>query len=284
MTSSTFQSAQVATYVDTLRRDGLLMLPGLLSPARVAELNALTDRLIARRSGEEAYNFSGLASSEPLVADMVEEELPLRIAVNALGYNIALNNSLINVRPPVLPESAPKPGEVRKVGVGRMVNLGWHRDGPSPQFPRIHTFSYKVGYILSDMSEAGRGNTKVVPGSHANPSFRAPGDPAFNPAGAIEVQGKPGDAFIFDMNTWHAAATNTSQVERRLMFISYSYLWTVAHDVIRPTEAVMHQASDIRKQLFRALYPRPVDTWIPTEDMLPLKQLWDGGELTRNYA
>jgi len=278
------RSSQVASEVQALRRDGFLMLRGLLSPARVADLNALTDRLVAKRPGEEAYNFPELAACEPLVADLVEEPLPLRIIVNALGYNIGLNNSLISVRSPVPAEAVPKPGEVRKVGVGRLVNLGWHRDGPTPQFPRVATFSYKVGYLLSDLSEPGRGNTKVVPGSHVKADLRPPPDPALDPSGAIEVLGHPGDAFIFDMNTWHGHATNTSNVERRMAFISYSYLWTVAQDVIKPTGAVMREASQIRKQLFRKLYPRPVDTWIPTEEMLPLMEYWNGGQLTRNYA
>ena len=96
--------------------------------------------------------------------------------------------------------------------------------------------------------------------------------------------GAPGDAFIFDMNTWHGAATNTSAIERRLLFLSYSYIWTVAQDPIRPTEAVMAGASPLRRQLFRALFPRPVDTWIPTDDMLPLKAYWRGGEISRIYA
>ncbi len=277
-------SEAIDRHADTLRRDGFVMLKDVLSLERVAQLNAVCDRLISARPGEEAYNFPEVAEYEPLVADMIEEPLALGVVVNVLGYNLGLNNSLINIRPPVAPDNVPKPGEIRKMGVGRMVNLGWHRDGPSPQFPRIQTFSCKVCYVLSDMSRPGRGNTKVIPGSHLRADLQPDGDPERNPPGAIEVLGAPGDAFIFDMNTWHGAATNTSDVERRLLFISYSYLWTAAQDAINPTEAVMRGASPLRRQLFGALYSRPVDRWIPTEDMLPLKAFWRGGELTRNYA
>ena len=169
--------SDVERHAERLRQDGFVVLKHVLAPEAVADLNALADRLIAARPGEEAYNFNYVAESEPLVAEVAETPLPLAIIVNRLGYNLGLNSSLLSIRPPVAADNLPRPGEVRKMGVGRMVNLGWHRDGPSPQFPRITTFSCKVGFILSDMSRPGRGNTKLIPGSHLRCDLHPDGDP-----------------------------------------------------------------------------------------------------------
>ena len=109
-------------------------------------------------------------------------------------------------------------------------------------------FMTKISYALTDLSEPGYGNTKVIPGSHKNNTLAGrpekPGDPIIEPEGAVEVLLNPGDAFIFDRRLWHCRSMNTSERIRKLMFIGYTYRW------IRPLdEAVADQSSDWFKGL-----------------------------------
>ncbi len=63
----------------------------------------------------------------------------------------------------------------------------------TPQ-PRL---SVKLAYWLSDVSEPGRGNLKVVPGSHLVTWIDGPprrGIEWPDPEGAVEVTAEPGDA------------------------------------------------------------------------------------------
>ena len=97
----------------------------------------------------------------------------------------------------------------------------------------------KVSYVLTDLSEPGRGKTKVIPGSHLNNTLSGrpekPGDQITEPEGAVEVLLNPGDAFIFDRRLWHSRSTNQSNVTRKMLFIGYTYRWIRPLDEPSPT-------------------------------------------------
>ena len=74
---------------------------------------------------------------------------------------------------------------------------GWWTERPSPRV------TAKAIYYISDCSVAGRGNTWVVPGSHARgaPSagleeVRGLDEATGQPEGAIPVRCRPGDALM----------------------------------------------------------------------------------------
>src|SRR5207249_1451012 len=108
----------------------------------------------------------------------------------------------------------------------------WHQDGgrqnlETETFPRP-LLSVKVAYVLSDLSEPGRGATRIIPGSHRRNHLARPEHPELgfeDPAGAVEVTAAPGDAFIFDRRLWHAPSTNLSLVTRKMLFVGYTYRW-----------------------------------------------------------
>jgi len=274
-----------ATRSGRLERDGYVMLRSVLSPDRVARLNAAVDSILAREPAAEAYNVRCAVERDPLIAELIEEAGPLDLIVNHLGYNLQLHSSQLSIRRPLAPEDAPAAGERRRLGVGRMVSLDWHRDGPAPQFPRVEAYSAKVCFILSDMGQAGRGNTKVIPGSHLRPGFHpGHGDPRHDPPGAVEILGAPGDAFVFTQNLWHAAAPNLSAVERRLVFIGYSAFWARPLDVLTDPSALLAGASDVRHQLIGEIGTAPAHRIVPTDDMMPLKRYWRGASPVWTYA
>ena len=91
----------------------------------------------------------------------------------------------------------------------------------------------KYAFWLSDVSETGRGNFKVVPGSHrtnwiSGPPRRDVEWP--DPDGAIEVTANAGDAVLFDRRLWHARSDNYSAITRKAMFVGYTYRWVAMRD------------------------------------------------------
>jgi ectoine hydroxylase-related dioxygenase (phytanoyl-CoA dioxygenase family) len=109
--------------------------------------------------------------------------------------------------------------------------------------PRV---SMKVGFFLSDVSEPGRGNLCVVPGSHRTQHPQRDGDGSL--VGGIEVLAAPGDAVVFDRRIWHSASTNTWSEARKALFYGYSYRW------LRPKSAMdfgswLDTVDPIRRQL-----------------------------------
>ena len=149
---------------------------------------------------------------------------------STLGWNVHIYHSHLDVHPPV---RVPVP-----------FRFDWHQDG-GRQNREIETaprprLSVKLAYWLSDVSEPGRGNLKVVPGSHLVNWI--PGPPRRDitwpdPDGAIEVTAAPGDAVFFDRRIWHTRSRNYSQHTRKAAFFGYTYRWTAIRDDIAPMRA-----------------------------------------------
>ena len=143
------------------------------------------------------------------------------------GWNIYTHHNHLDVTPPTSVEEPP--------------SWGWHQDGyrqnsdpetMDPNLPRP-MFSLKVAYVLSDLSETGRGATKVIPGSHLWNSLPRPADTTIenpDPEGTVEITANPGDCFIFDRRLWHTRTDNYSPITRKGMFFAYSHRWGVSRD------------------------------------------------------
>ena len=80
----------------------------------------------------------------------------------------------------------------------------WHQDG-GRQNREIETdprpmMSVKLAYWFSDVSETGRGNFTVLPGSHKTNWLPGPpsrGVPWPPPEGALQITANPGDLVVF---------------------------------------------------------------------------------------
>lgn len=162
-----------------------------------------------------------------------------------LGWNIYMYHCHIDQHPP-LPEPLPPV-------------WGWHQDGgrqnleieTEPTRPRL---SVKLAYWLSDVSEGGRGNFMVVPGSHVRNRIQRPEHPEEgfdHPQGAIEVKANAGDAVLFDRRLWHSRSDNLSDVTRKAFFTGYTYRWIRARDdyPIDWESEPYRSLSPVRKQL-----------------------------------
>jgi ectoine hydroxylase len=114
--------------------------------------------------------------------------------------------------------------------------------------------SVKVGYWLSDVSEPGRGNLKIIPGSHTRNWIHGPPRRDIEwpePEGSIEVCAQPGDAVFFDRRLWHARTGNYSDITRKAIFFGYTPHWIAIRDQIEDLHAdkAFKNQCPVRKQL-----------------------------------
>jgi ectoine hydroxylase-related dioxygenase (phytanoyl-CoA dioxygenase family) len=252
-------------------RDGFLVVRDALAPELVDRLIAVADRLFDAGFAKDGLSARGhwqmrnCLPQDDIFLELLDHPNILPLVAGILNWDIHLITSHLLVRPPS-PEGADAffKGE------------GWHRDGGlSPvemQEPHPRIF-LKVAYLLSDQSEPGRGNTMVVPGSNrlVGPPAQAEGVP--HPYGAIEITGKPGDAFLFEQRTWHAVGPNLSNLTRKTLFMGYGYRWVYPMDYrITPGE-ILERCSPIQRQLLGDV-KTPMGVYLPAEEDVPLRAWW----------
>lgn len=258
----------IPALVQQFNENGYLILPGILTEEKVKRLNAAVDRIVAEEPESLAYNIYNSIERDEEIASLIDEPTLLPLMVNLLGYNIQLHISHLTIR-------KPNRNDV-KTETHSFIN--WHQDGPGPHFPKQNgitsTYYIKIGYILSDMSQPDRGNTKIVPGSHNKPFKPESHDVDGSVAGEIQVCGKPGDVFIFPQNLWHAGAPNRSDFTRRQLFLGYSPIWIRPIDYRTASDRLLENASPYRKQLLGVIDENPFNYYVPQESMVPLKELY----------
>ncbi|WP_117211777.1 phytanoyl-CoA dioxygenase family protein [Allorhizocola rhizosphaerae] len=229
--------------------DGFVVLPGVLSADDVAHYTSLVDALYDREllagrlpRGGALHRLSAVHTC-PELAPLIDHPRLLGPVWSILGWNIHIYHSHVDVHPTV---RGPKPPRFE-----------WHQDGgrqnrelETDPRPRL---SVKGVYWLSDVSQPGRGNFKVVPGSHITNWIDGP--PRRNmswpdPPGAIEVVANPGDVVLFDRRIWHARSDNFSEITRKAVFFAYTYRWVVGRDQV-PDDSTRYTA--VQRQLLGLL-------------------------------
>ncbi len=250
--------------------NGYLIVRNALTPPVLERITAAVDRLFEQGLREGRLNKAGAFELRNAIAhddaflDLLDWPATVPLAVQLLGWDIQLDTSHIIVRPPQPP--------------GTSVDfkaLGWHRDGgiathelPEPQ-PRLRL---KICYVLSDMSQPGRGNTRIIPGSHRLIGKPAWGEGGIDPVGAMEILAQPGDAFLFEHRLYHAVGPNLSDITRKTIFMGYSYRWLRPLDyVVQPRaleEKVRHDP--IRWQLL-GFWSSPMAFSLPKDEDVPLR-------------
>jgi ectoine hydroxylase len=237
-------------------RNGYLIIRGALRPDEAAAARDALDRVYAtaakagslRRDGS-MHLLSAVANCPQLVG-LIDHPATFGYVWSALGWNIHVYHSHLDVHPSVRPQMP--------------FRYEWHQDG-GRQNREIETtprprLSVKLAYWLSDVSEPGRGNLKVVPGSHLTNWIDGPPRRDMrwpDPDGAIEVTAEPGDATFFDRRIWHARSRNHSPHTRKAVFFGYTYRWTAIRDDIAPLRASdwFAQLTPVQRQLLGGIEP-----------------------------
>jgi ectoine hydroxylase len=226
-------AAMTAEQRAAFERDGYLIIRGALGPDEVAAARDAVDRVYAARAKAGSFGPDGsmhllsAVANCPEVASLIDHPATFGCVWSVLGWNIHVYHSHLDVHPPV---RAPVP-----------FRFEWHQDG-GRQNREIETdprprLSVKLAYWLSDVSGPGRGNLKVVPGSHVVNRIDGPPRrdvPWPDPEGAIEVTAEPGDAVLFDRRIWHTRSRNYSRHTRKVVFFGYTYRWTAIRDELAP--------------------------------------------------
>lgn len=216
---------------DRFDRDGYLVVPGVLGPDEVARYTGAVDRVYRRAeaggelSGDRSLHRLGAVTAAAELAGLLDHPGAFPLVWSVLGWNVHVYHSHLDVHPPV---PADKP-----------FWWHWHQDG-GRQNRELETdprprMSVKLAYWLSDVSEAGRGNLLVVPGSHRTNWL--PGPPRRDipwppPRGVLAVRVAPGDAVLFDRRLWHARSDNRSAIVRKVVFFGYTYRWVAIRDEV----------------------------------------------------
>lgn len=228
----------------TFDETGLLMIEDALTPQQVAALTEAADSIFdakqqAGHDPQTALFYPNFIPDSPLFADLVDYERVLPKVWGILGWNIYLYHAHLIVTPPSGKQQDDK-------------TFGWHQDSgrvnlemESHPRPRL---SLKVAYFLSDVSEPGRGNFWVIPGSHRDDTLERPASGTGQPAGAIPVLARPGTAVFFDRRLWHSASPNWSDVTRKVLFYGYGYRWIRTKDDMT-VQSLWEESDPIRRQL-----------------------------------
>lgn len=253
-------------------RDGFLHIPGALSTAEVGRLDAAVDRVwwehrgVPPARGAEALHLLAFVGLDEAFLDLVDHPATLPIVVDLLGWNIFLYHCHLDVHPPEGPEAEPA--------------WRWHQDGGRQNLeletvprPRM---SVKVAYFLSDCREPGRGNFRVIPGSHRRNTLDRPDEGgSADPEGAVPVLAGPGDAVIFDRRLWHMRSRNLSELTRRALFTAYTYRWVRARDDLHVRAELLGAVTPVRRQLLGS-GGSVIGHWMPGDGDVPLRTMLPG--------
>jgi hypothetical protein len=229
--SAGISAVQVPSETERKRfeEDGYLVIRGALTLGEVDFYRDALDRVYRAeqgdgriRPGSSMHQLSAVAHC-PESVGLIDHPVTFPYVWSILGWNIHVYHSHLDVHPR-LPQRRP-------------FRFEWHQDGgrqnrevEADPRPRL---SVKLAYWLSDVSEPGRGNFKVVPGSHLTNRIAGPPRrdvPWPDPEGAIEVTASSGDVVLFDRRLWHARSDNYSAVTRTAMFFGYTLRWIAMRD------------------------------------------------------
>ena len=246
---------------------GYLVIPDALPADRIEVLRQSCDRLIAEKrrlhgfGHHDPMDIPDIIGHDPLFLELIDWETTFPKVWGILGWNICIYHSGLLVTPPGDPErpaSAP--------------TVAWHQDSMrvNDEIEASPRLSLKVFFFISDMSESGRGNTLVLPGSHLDDEIDVPEDGRSNPEGAIPLCVPPGASVIIDRRLWHSRSLNSWHETRKMLMMGYSYRWLLPKDDMT-VEKLYPGLDPIRRQLLRD-NPSNNSTYAPEKGDAPLRE------------
>lgn len=212
--------------------NGYLVLDSFLPSDLLARLVETSKRAIAerRRKQEEGLPTTGMThlNGESTRIFYILDDDPLFLDMMTYPPLMPYVTTLLNAKPHH--HASDLIVEYPQQGRG----MGWHIDGHDNgyrnlRFPIPH-LQLKVGYYLNDMTELGRGNLCVIPGSHktqiAPDSADLQKTELFE--GAIQVCAPAGSAVLFHNALWHSGGPWTqTDGARWMLYYAYEHPWMI---------------------------------------------------------
>ena len=248
---------------EVFERDGYVVLEGALSPDELARLTEAVDRVYrSERPDGGPLHLLAFCGREAAFLELLDHPSTLPLVVDLLGANIHMYHCHLDVHPPEI-DAGTRPWM-------------WHQDGgivnrdleTSPR-PRL---AVKLAYFLSDVSERGRGNFVVLPGSQRSNTIDRPPDDDNDLPGAVPILARAGDAVLFDRRLWHMRGRNASALTRKAVFLAYTFRWVRARDDLDVRADLLHLVTPVRAQLLGAS-DRAIDFWMPDRLDLPVRDV-----------
>ncbi len=250
-------------------RDGFLLIPDALTVDMVNGLNSAIDGMIAKRAERRTANelkISDILAENDMFLELIDWERTFPKVWKILKWNIHLCYTELRVTPPEPKVTCRISGRLQWSQEGGRLNRELLEANPPPRI------AVTVGYFLTDLTEPGRGNPYVLPGSHLERWIQPSSDSVSNPDEAMELYMSAGTAVIFDRRLWRAQGQNLSDITQRAVFIGYSHRWfhpTV--DISVPH--LMDSTDPIRRQLLGATtsslaLTTPTDADVPLRDWI----------------
>lgn len=250
-------------------RDGFLVLPGMLDAAEIAGWTAVVERLdrierAAKGAGDLGFvEVRNAIAKDHELRRLITHPRVFPLVADLMGPDIQINTTHTMIRPTARPGTA-----------ADFKASGWHRDGGAqiPVVGGVCPWVYtKVGFFLTDLSQPGRGNLRVIPGSHLHAELPPRSDPAaIDPDGAIEVLTGPGDVVIFQQALWHSVGPNTSAIARKNIYLGYAQRWLRPIDYLIHDDTLLRQCTPVQRQLLGD-YPSECTFFLPAEGDVPLR-------------
>ncbi|WP_018411381.1 phytanoyl-CoA dioxygenase family protein [Methyloversatilis thermotolerans] len=214
------------------QEQGYALIEGALSPAEVAELRAVTDRVAAQARGvaedNAIFDFeSDHTPDQPLVQrikkphrvdafyfNLARHPAIFELVQRICGEHVRLNHSKINMK-------AARAGSP----------LEWHQDWAFAPHTNMSTC---VASVMIDDVTPDNGPMHVLPGSHKGPLFEHH-EPGMGFVGAVDVIGQEvdlsqavsltgpaGTVSLHHPMTMHGSGANKSGHPRRILFLEYA--------------------------------------------------------------
>jgi hypothetical protein len=195
-------------------RDGVVLLPGLLSTEQVQTYAERAANLYESlgKGPYPAFLFDNAVQRDPLFLPLIDFVPTMRIVCRILGPFLQLLCSEVWIRPP------------------SAEGIHWHRDGGFLMRHLSGLYELKVQFFLSDVHGPESGNLVLLRGSHRRPS--APGALADDAVRRKEIQliPKAGDVAIWSAGTWHRVQPNLSPNPRISVILAYGFVWMRKYD------------------------------------------------------
>lgn len=216
--------------------NGYLVLENFLSTDHVQRLNETLERVIVRRRQLQAEGTPHTGMTRPMGEQSTRifyilDDDPLFLELLDWPPMMAYVRGLLNPKPHHHASDA----IVEVEGELSSRAPGWHLDGHDNGYRNlgrpIPLLQLKLGYYLTDMSEAGQGNLTVVPGSHKALIDPSPEDLKRRDLfpGAVEVCAPAGSAILFHNALWHSAGIFRKPNSKRvILYYAYEHPWMVA--------------------------------------------------------
>ena len=238
---------------ELLNERGFFVIEEYLVADEVAVLNDAFDEVGARLRGERGMTpdqplsiRNGLVKHEAFLNLMDRPDI-LRYVVDIVGWNVQNRDSVILWTPP-------QPGRHPSA-----LSLGWHFDyeeeftgigidGPMPWL------DFKIGWYVSDATEADHATILFVPGSHRwDAAKRARWREDLPTEEIHELKVPPGSLMMWRPTLLHAASPNLSTHERRALYISYAPRWIRPSGHVNQDPDLVARSNPVRRQLLGAM-------------------------------